>query len=116
MLSIARFFCLFVSATLVNRVGGGGGYKIRNADGAEVVKKAQSKTLGHILAHFDIMPDNPMVLMTQNMSRDFLQGNDDRDKFRLFMRATLLETMYEEVKSAELNSATMLSRTKAQVR
>ncbi|CEQ43019.1 SPOSA6832_04907 [Sporobolomyces salmonicolor] len=72
---------------------GGGNYKIKNSEGKTVdTKKA---TLDLILDHFNIQVDNPMTVLTQDQSRQFLASASPKDKYTL---AQLTEE-YEQIRA-----------------
>ncbi|KAK5648751.1 hypothetical protein RI129_003643 [Pyrocoelia pectoralis] len=82
--------------TVVRNFTGSGAssYKIKSATG-EVIS-TQSKEIQRICSHLNIQIDNPICLLNQDTSRNFLNSKDPRQKFLLFMRATRLETLLEE--------------------
>lgn len=47
--------------------------------------------------------DNPICLLTQDTSRNFLSSKDPRNKFSLFMKATRLETIESEFIKISIN-------------
>ncbi|GAA5938070.1 hypothetical protein JCM10213_000824 [Rhodosporidiobolus nylandii] len=79
---------------------GGGGYKIKNAEGKTVdTKKA---TLDAMLDQFNIQVDNPMTVLTQDQSRQFLASATPKDKYTFFLRGTQLAQLtmeYEQIRS-----------------
>ncbi|TKS86990.1 Structural maintenance of chromosomes protein 6 [Collichthys lucidus] len=46
-----------------------------------------------ILDHFNIQLDNPVSILNQEMSKQFLHSKSESDKYKFFMKATLLEQM-----------------------
>ncbi|XP_029568705.1 structural maintenance of chromosomes protein 6 [Salmo trutta] len=46
-----------------------------------------------ILDHFNIQVDNPVSILNQEMSKQFLHSKSEADKYKFFMKATLLEQM-----------------------
>ncbi|NXN94563.1 SMC6 protein, partial [Rhinopomastus cyanomelas] len=52
-----------------------------------------------ILDHFNIQVDNPVSVLTQEMSKHFLQSKNEGDKYKFFMKATQLEQMKEDYAS-----------------
>ncbi|XP_020357157.2 structural maintenance of chromosomes protein 6 [Oncorhynchus kisutch] len=46
-----------------------------------------------ILDHFNIQVDNPVSILNQEMSKQFLHSKSEGDKYKFFMKATLLEQM-----------------------
>ncbi|CAB4033131.1 structural maintenance of chromosomes 6-like, partial [Paramuricea clavata] len=70
---------------------GVGSYKISNAKGITVsTKKAE---LNHILDQFNIQIDNPVSILNQDTSRNFLYASDPGKKYKFFLKATQLEQM-----------------------
>ncbi|GAA5878546.1 hypothetical protein JCM3774_000102 [Rhodotorula dairenensis] len=84
---------------------GGGAYKIKNAEGKTVdTKKA---TLDQILDSFNIQVDNPMTVLTQDQSRQFLASASAKDKYTFFLRGTQLAQLTEEYEQIRSNTETM---------
>uniref|UniRef100_A0A0D3H3Q0 RecF/RecN/SMC N-terminal domain-containing protein n=1 Tax=Oryza barthii TaxID=65489 RepID=A0A0D3H3Q0_9ORYZ len=44
-----------------------------------------------IIEHFNIDVENPCVIMSQDKSREFLHSGNNKDKFKFFFKATLLQ-------------------------
>ena len=61
----------------------------------------KKEELTHVLDHCNIQVDNPVSLLNQDTSRHFLQKSNPRDKYRLFMKATLLEQIATDYERAE---------------
>ncbi|GAA5855652.1 hypothetical protein JCM8547_001632 [Rhodosporidiobolus lusitaniae] len=84
---------------------GGGGYKIKNHEGKTVdTKKA---TLDAILDSFNIQVDNPMTVLTQDQSRQFLASASPKDKYTFFLRGTQLAQLTEEYETIRSNTEQM---------
>lgn len=66
-------------------------YKLKAANGALVSTKRQELT--RILDHYNIQIDNPVMILNQETSRNFLQSKSPRDKYNFFMKATQLEQL-----------------------
>ncbi|GAA5823619.1 hypothetical protein JCM11251_000701 [Rhodosporidiobolus azoricus] len=92
---------------------GSGSYKIKNHEGKTVdTKKA---TLDAILDMFNIQVDNPMTVLTQDQSRQFLASASPKDKYTFFLRGTQLAQLTEEYEQIRANTEQMeeaLSRKK----
>ncbi|XP_060528769.1 structural maintenance of chromosomes protein 6 isoform X2 [Cylas formicarius] len=73
---------------------GGGSYKVKAATG-EVVS-TQAKEVQNITANLNIQIDNPICVLNQDTSRNFLSGGSSKNKFALFVRATRLDTLESE--------------------
>ncbi|GAA5956654.1 hypothetical protein JCM3765_005693 [Sporobolomyces pararoseus] len=96
----------------INKAGGGN-YKIKNDQGKTVDTK--KSTLDSILDHFNLQVDNPMTVLTQDQSRQFLAKASARDKYNFFLRGTQLAQLTEEYEQIRSNTETMeeaLSRKK----
>nr|XP_056712877.1 structural maintenance of chromosomes protein 6 [Euleptes europaea] len=69
-------------------------YKLKSSTGALISSKKEDLTA--ILDHFNIQVDNPVSVLTQEMSKQFLQSKNEGDKYKFFMKATQLEQMKED--------------------
>ncbi|XP_045700489.1 structural maintenance of chromosomes protein 6 [Phyllostomus hastatus] len=69
-------------------------FKLKSQTGAVV--SAKKEELIAILDHFNIQVDNPVSVLTQEMSKQFLQSKNEGDKYKFFMKATQLEQMKED--------------------
>ncbi|KAI5618955.1 structural maintenance of chromosomes protein 6 isoform X2, partial [Silurus asotus] len=65
--------------------------KIKNKSG--YIMSAKKEELTAILDHFNIQVDNPVSILNQEMSKQFLHSKSEADKYKFFMKATLLEQM-----------------------
>jgi len=77
---------------------GATGYRICSAD--QKVVSTKREDLDAILDHFNIQVENPVVILHQQASKEFLLSNSPRDMYRFFMRATLLEQLLKEYQEA----------------
>ncbi|XP_068955434.1 structural maintenance of chromosomes protein 6 [Petaurus breviceps papuanus] len=68
--------------------------KLKGQTGNLVSSKKEELTA--ILDHFNIQVDNPVSILTQEMSKQFLQSKSEGDKYKFFMKATQLEQMKED--------------------
>ncbi|XP_074051161.1 structural maintenance of chromosomes protein 6 [Macrotis lagotis] len=75
-------------------VEGNRSYKLKGQTGNLVSAKKEELTA--ILDHFNIQVDNPVSVLTQEMSKQFLQSKNEGDKYKFFMKATQLEQMKED--------------------
>ncbi|EEF51573.1 structural maintenance of chromosomes protein 6B [Ricinus communis] len=87
--------------------------RINQSTSSTVLKDFQGKKvasrkeeLRELIEHFNIDVENPCVIMSQDKSREFLHSGNDRDKFKFFFKATLLQqvndllqSIYEQLKS-----------------
>ncbi|GAA5854087.1 hypothetical protein JCM9279_004378 [Rhodotorula babjevae] len=83
----------------------GGTYKIKNHEGKTVDNK--KATLDSILDSFNIQVDNPMTVLTQDQSRQFLASASPKDKYTFFLRGTQLAQLNEEYEQIRSNTETM---------
>lgn len=60
------------------------------------VISTQAKEVHQICLSLNIQIDNPVCLLNQDTSRNFLNTKDTHQKFLLFMKATRLEELLEE--------------------
>ncbi|NXO49385.1 SMC6 protein, partial [Aramus guarauna] len=72
-------------------------YKLKSKSGTLISSKKEE--LVGILDHFNIQVDNPVSVLTQEMSKHFLQSKNEGDKYKFFMKATQLEQMKEDYSS-----------------
>ena len=74
-------------------------YKIKSANNKLISDKRE--TLDEIVRHFHIQIENPICVLNQEISRNFLNSNKPADKYKFFMKATLLETQKNEYAQAD---------------
>ncbi|NXJ38160.1 SMC6 protein, partial [Ciconia maguari] len=72
-------------------------YRLKSKSGTLISSKKEE--LIGILDHFNIQVDNPVSVLTQEMSKHFLQSKNEGDKYKFFMKATQLEQMREDYSS-----------------
>jgi chromosome segregation ATPase len=70
-------------------------FKIKNQWGKDVGHSREQ--LVRITDHFNIDVDNPIVVMSQDASRQFLHSGKDTDKYKFFVKATLLEDIQNKL-------------------
>ncbi|KAM4724558.1 structural maintenance of chromosomes protein 6 [Anableps anableps] len=90
--------------TIEQRISSDGsrGYKLKSKSGQLVSNKKEE--LIAVLDHFNIQLDNPVSILSQEMSKQFLHSKNESDKYKFFMKATLLEQMkrdYIHIKHTE---------------
>lgn len=56
---------------------------------------SRKEDLRELVEHFNIDVENPCVIMSQDKSREFLHSGNDKDKFKFFFKATLLQQVDE---------------------
>uniref|UniRef100_A0A8C2ZHH5 Structural maintenance of chromosomes protein 6 n=1 Tax=Cyclopterus lumpus TaxID=8103 RepID=A0A8C2ZHH5_CYCLU len=69
-------------------------YKLRSKSGQLVSTKKEE--LLSILDNFNIQVNNPVSVLTQEMSKYFLHSKGEGDKYKFFMKATQLDQMRED--------------------
>lgn len=77
------------------RTDGVSTYQIRNENGQMIDKT--KKEMDCIIRHFSIQIDNPVVILNQEVSRNFLNTRKADEKYKFFMRATNLEDHKENL-------------------
>ncbi|KAJ0099895.1 hypothetical protein Patl1_19829 [Pistacia atlantica] len=91
--------------------------RITESSGTTVLKDHQGKRvasrrqeLSELVDHFNIDVENPCVVMSQDKSREFLHSGNDKDKFKFFFKATLLQQVNDLLQSIyeHLNKADAL--------
>ncbi|XP_053192059.1 structural maintenance of chromosomes protein 6 [Scomber japonicus] len=65
--------------------------RLKSKSGQLISNKKEELTA--ILDHFNIQLDNPVSILNQEMSKQFLHSKSETDKYKFFMKATLLEQM-----------------------
>ncbi|CAN6172055.1 unnamed protein product [Urochloa humidicola] len=72
--------------------------RINESSSSTVLKDQHGRKVAHrkddlieIIEHFNIDVENPCVIMSQDKSREFLHSGNDKDKFKFFFKATLLQ-------------------------
>ncbi|XP_044022082.1 structural maintenance of chromosomes protein 6 isoform X3 [Siniperca chuatsi] len=65
--------------------------RLKSKSGQLISNKKEELTA--ILDHFNIQLDNPVSILNQEMSKQFLHSKNESDKYKFFMKATLLEQM-----------------------
>ncbi|KAM0788856.1 hypothetical protein ACM66B_002941 [Microbotryomycetes sp. NB124-2] len=73
---------------------GASSYKIMAAD--KTVVETKKHVLETILDHWNIQVDNPMTVLSQDQSRQFLASATSSDKYNFFLRGTLLAQLVDE--------------------
>ncbi|NXE25636.1 SMC6 protein, partial [Ardeotis kori] len=91
---------VYGSSIIVNQhinLDGSRSYRLKSKSGTLISSKKEE--LIGILDHFNIQVDNPVSVLTQEMSKHFLQSKNEGDKYKFFMKATQLEQMKEDYSS-----------------
>lgn len=60
------------------------------------VVSAKKEELNDMVRHFSMQIDNPVCILNQEISRNFLNSKNPKDKYTFFMRATQLEQITAE--------------------
>lgn len=85
---------LYGTSIIVQRnfsMTGSSGFSIRNANGKQVSTKKSD--LDDILDGLVLQLDNPLNVLTQDKAREFLNSSTPAEKYRFFMKGTLLERL-----------------------
>ncbi|NXT85516.1 SMC6 protein, partial [Zapornia atra] len=91
---------LYGSSIIVNQrinLDGNRSYRLKSKSG-NLISSKKEELIG-ILDHFNIQVDNPVSVLTQEMSKHFLQSKNEGDKYKFFLKATQLEQMKEDYSS-----------------
>jgi chromosome segregation ATPase len=78
---------------------GASSYKLKSAAGKLVADRKEQ--LDSMIRYFNIQVDNPICVLNQEVSRNFLNTKNSRDKYTFFMKATLLEDVKSDYAAAE---------------
>ncbi|NXC95862.1 SMC6 protein, partial [Certhia familiaris] len=85
------------SITVNQRINQDGNRTCRLKSKSGAIISTKKEELIGILDHFNIqVVDNPVSVLTQEMSKQFLQTKNEGDKYKFFMKATQLEQMKED--------------------
>ena len=92
-----------VSITVERRINreGGGAYAIKDSSGRK--QSSTREELDAILEQFNIQVDNPCNVLMQDASKLFLAGNKPEKKYELFLKATQLEQLKEDLEQTGNN-------------
>lgn len=63
----------------------------------------RKEDLRELVEHFNIDVENPCVVMSQDKSREFLHSGNEKDKFKFFFKATLLNQVDDLLKSIKVH-------------
>ncbi|XP_037112816.1 structural maintenance of chromosomes protein 6 [Syngnathus acus] len=69
-------------------------YKLKSQNGQTISTKKEELAL--ILDNFNIQVHNPVSVLNQEMSKNFLHSKGEADKYKFFMKSTQLEQMKED--------------------
>lgn len=74
--------------------------RILESTSTTVLKNWQGKKVGakreellELVEHFNIDVENPCVIMSQDRSREFLHSGNNKDRFKFYFKATLLQQL-----------------------
>lgn len=70
---------------------GSSSYRLKSEDGQVISSKREDLT--YILDQFNIQVDNPVSILNQETSKNFLNSKSPHDKYKFFLKATQLEQM-----------------------
>ena len=80
---------IIVERTL--KIDGSSSYKLMNSSNKTVSNKKEE--LVEMLDHYEIQIDNPVQILNQDTSRQFLNSSTPSEKYAFFMKATRLESL-----------------------
>ncbi|KAG8790243.1 Structural maintenance of chromosomes protein 6 [Ceratobasidium sp. 428] len=79
---------------------GSSSYTIKGAkDNYKKTISSKKEELTNITDHMNIQVDNPVVVLTQDTSRQFLASSRAKDKYQFFLNGTLLTQLSDEYQS-----------------
>ncbi|KYN09467.1 Structural maintenance of chromosomes protein 6 [Trachymyrmex cornetzi] len=84
--------------TVLRTIGTTSSYKIKNWRG-EIISTKRDE-LDNIISMMNIQIDNPISVLNQDVSRTFLVTSKPEEKYNLFMKATLLDSIETNYKEA----------------
>ena len=76
----------------------------------------KKQELDNIVEHFNIQVDNPVCFLNQETSKHFLNSSNKSDKYKLFMKASQLESMrqlQEQIETERQASLNLIEQKKA---
>lgn len=79
----------------------GQSFSMKDERGRKVGHKRED--LQELLDHFNIEVENPCVIMTQDKSREFLHAGSEKERFKFFFKATLLQQVSDLLKRIEFS-------------
>lgn len=91
-------------------INGASSYKIKSDKGKIISEKKEE--LDNILKHLSIHIDNPICVLTQEVSKNFLNSKSSHDKFRFFVKATQIEDTKIDYECSINNQKTALQQIK----
>lgn len=74
-------------------------YSQKNIFAGEIISTKRDE-LDNIITAMNIQVDNPISVLNQDISRTFLVSSKPSEKYNLFMKATLLDTIDKNYKEA----------------
>ncbi|KAK3592068.1 hypothetical protein CHS0354_019324 [Potamilus streckersoni] len=73
-------------------------YRLKSSTGRIVSQRRDE--LARILDQFNIQVDNPVAVLNQDTSRNFLNTKSPNDKYKFFLKATQLEQIHQDYSQA----------------
>ncbi|XP_039298580.1 structural maintenance of chromosomes protein 6 [Nilaparvata lugens] len=103
--------------TVVRRItDSGSNYSLRDSKGKN--HPCNAKLLNSLMLHFNIQPNNPLCILSQDVARTFLQKFDPKSLYDLYSNATLSKTINEsfaESKEIHRKAQLHLARKREQI-
>ena len=101
--------------TIERKISGDGTshYKLLSMDSKNTPKVVSTKKqeVDNIVEQFNIQVNNPVCFLNQETSKHFLNSSNNSDKYKLFMKASQLESMkqiQEEIESERQNCKSLI--------
>ncbi|KAG2242222.1 hypothetical protein Bca52824_095935 [Brassica carinata] len=74
---------------------------LKDSQGRKISNRKEE--LRELIEHYNIDVENPCVIMSQDKSREFLHSGNDKDKFKFFYKATLLQQVDDLLLGVDTN-------------
>ncbi|KAJ4911743.1 Structural maintenance of chromosomes protein 6A [Raphanus sativus] len=74
---------------------------LKDSQGRKISNRKEE--LRELVEHYNIDVENPCVIMSQDKSREFLHSGNDKDKFKFFYKATLLQQVDDLLLGVDTN-------------
>lgn len=84
---------------VLRRDGSNAPYTLRSENGKKISQKKAD--LDAILDYHNIAVNNPMAFLSQDAARSFLTASTDEQKYKFFMRGTLMEEIIQNLKKSK---------------
>lgn len=83
----------------ISRIGNASNFKLKSADGKTIsIKK---RDIDDMLDYYSLQLDNPINVLNQDNARQFLANSTPSDKYKFFIKGTLLESLDNDYRLIE---------------